>query len=135
MTPGLSFLVVFGLLIAFSFIIRKIFNVEQSKIFSNTYLNNLHRNIDWIIRILAVISMIIGAIINHSRGYNNSLWYLEPISILLVTLLITNLLKVIMEKKHDENPNAYKATLAEMLFTLLVLVLLTIFYTNFFGIL
>jgi len=116
---------------SFSAIMRRIFNIEKKKPFSHNHLNPLHKKIDWTIRIIFIVAMIVGSIINISRQPLNSILYLEPYFLLLMLIIFTEIVRAVMEWKYADNRNAYILTVVQLAF--ITILLLSIFITDFFG--
>ncbi len=127
-------MLIFGVIyIGSTYVIRKYFQVEHLSWWSYDHINDEHKRLDWAIRIIAVVLMIIGFIVNLSRGIENELWFFQPWFILFVTILIGQFLRAYMEKKYIENENYYKASVAEA-FVLIVVLFIT-YQTKFYGLL
>ena len=125
-------LFILGLVIfLFNTLIRKLLNVKKRKTFSHYHLNNLHKKIDWTIKNTIIIVMIIGFFINISRPPSNTIDYLQPHILLILSIFLTETVTAFMEWKYAENRNAYILTLVQLTF-LIILVLVT-FMTDFFG--
>jgi len=126
------FLFVLWLIIfLFGAIVRRILKVEKKKMFSYNHLNERHKNIDWTIRIVFVVVMIIGAIINSSRFPLNPILFLETYFLLMMLIFLTEIVTAVMEWKYAENRNAYIFTIFQLIF--IAILLLSMFITNFFG--
>lgn len=82
---------------------------------------------------MAIILIIIGTIVNYSRGINDELWFFQPWVILFAMIIIGQFLRAYMEKKYVENENYYKASVSEG-FVLIVVLFITQ-QTNFYGLL
>ncbi|MYL71580.1 DUF4181 domain-containing protein [Halobacillus litoralis] len=119
------------LLVSFNTIIRKWLKVERKRILSYNHVNEKHKRIDWIIRIIAVISLILGYSINIMSYPANTYWFLQPWYIIIVFLVVAELGRAVMERKYAQNSNAYKVTILEMTFILLIYI--SILTTDFWG--
>ncbi|MFP7495147.1 DUF4181 domain-containing protein [Terribacillus saccharophilus] len=113
----------------FNTMTRKLFHVERKRIFSYNYVNEKHMKIDWILRIPFLFLMFAGFVINVSNDFTH--WFLQPFIFLFLLIFASEITRVIMERKYAENPNAYKVTLSQLIFTLILLSAL--YMTNFFG--
>lgn len=126
-------LVIIGLLIfSFSAIMRKVLKVEKKKPFSHNHLNALHKKIDWTIRIIFIVAMIVGYIINISRQPLNSILFFEPYFLLFMLIFLTEVVRAVIERKYADNRNAYILTIVELAF--ITILWLSIFITDFFGV-
>lgn len=130
----LLLLVIVGILMHFLEVwTRKLLQVEQRKFFSHKHVTDHHKKLDWGIRIIIIIFMLIGAFINGVREPVDRLIWLEPFVLLIILIFITEILRAYMEWKHEENRNAYKATIIQLI--LIAIILIVLFSTNFLGIL
>ncbi|MDN7240959.1 DUF4181 domain-containing protein [Planococcus sp. N028] len=111
--------------------IRKIFNIEKEKksLFSYSYVNKTHQNIDLAIRIL---SMIVYAVILHFLIFKEFSFNLFLIAMTLLTI-IDHLVKALFEWKYSENPKQAILTISEM--SILVIVLLITIQFDLFHLL
>ncbi len=110
---------------------RKWLKVEKKKWFSYNHLNDTHMKVDWTIRISCVIALIIGFFMNVTREPSENIWYLETHFLVLPFLILSEIVRAVMEKKHAENKNDYLFTISQLVF--LSIVFLSIFTTDFFG--
>ncbi|QCR33431.1 DUF4181 domain-containing protein [Lysinibacillus sp. SGAir0095] len=125
---------IFGLfLFLFNKALRKWLNVEKRKFFSYGHVNEKHTKIDWAIRIVFIAMMIMGIFINITRDPLDRIWYLETYNLLFVCIFITEIVRVMMEKRYAENKNDYIFTAIQLV--ILAIFLLIVFSTDFFGLL
>lgn len=117
---------------AFNMLMRKWLKVKKPKMFSNYPVNEKHRKIDWGIRGVFILLMIIGAFVNSNRTTAEPVLFLEPWFLLLTLVGVTEIVRAVMEKKYAENPNAYLFTLSQLGFSAILLI--SLFGTNFWGI-
>lgn len=126
-------LIIAGVLLSlflFNLVACKLLNVERKKLFSYNHLNAQHKKVDWTIRIIFSILMVIGFIINMAR-YPSTIFLLEPYVLVLFMLFGREIVTAIMEWKYAENRNAYILTLLQLVF---IAILLTVLYvTDIFG--
>ncbi|MEK5069172.1 DUF4181 domain-containing protein [Sporosarcina sp. FSL K6-1508] len=126
------FLLLIGLLMfLFNAIVRKILKVKKKKAFSYNHLNEQHKKIDWTIRIVFVVAIIVGGIINASRLPLIPILFLEPYFLLFIVIFLTEIVTAFMEWKYAENRNAYIFTVLQLIF--MAILLLSIYITDFFG--
>lgn len=127
------FLMYVGLMITISiidYIVEKIFKVEHSSRFSENYVNERHKKIDWINRIVTAVIAISVYIFSYDMGINQSTEYLAPLSIYFFSNIINQLTSIYMEKKHLANTNQYKATIVKSI--LINIVIFIFFYVVFY---
>lgn len=123
----------FILMFLFNLLMRKWLKVKRPKMFSHNHVNAEHKKIDWIVRGVFVALIVLGGVININRLPGEPIVFLEPWVLLLSLVIISEIIRAIMEKKYAENPNAYIFTLSQLAFILILLI--SIFPTNFWGIL
>nr|WP_077305426.1 DUF4181 domain-containing protein [Terribacillus halophilus] len=119
------------LLISFHALMRKWLRVERSKLFSYNHVNAKHKKIDWILRITTIIMILLFTPVVMMTGINNLNFFINPSSILIIFIIVSEIVRTVMERKYAKNPNAYKVTLSQLIF--LCLLLLTLYTTNFWG--
>ena len=98
-------------------------NVKKKKFFSYGYINDKHKKIDWIIRITFVFFIVIGGFINISRDSLNNLWSLQAMILIFASIIVSEIVRIIMEKIYSENKNDY-------IFTAIQLVVTSIFFLS-----
>ncbi|SHG61538.1 DUF4181 domain-containing protein [Ornithinibacillus halophilus] len=128
---GVLLLVIILLMFFFNMIMSKWFNVKGKNFFSLNYVNEKHKKMDRIIRVLTIISLLVGFAINAKRDPGNWYWFLQPWSIIYFSVLLSQIVRGYMEKKYDSNPNAYKLTISETLFMFILVIV--IINTSFLG--
>lgn len=121
------------LLFLFNTAIRKWLGVEKPKAFSHNHVNAKHSKIDWSIRGVFIVLILIGGFINATRLPQDAYWFLQPWSLLFVLIAVTETVRAFMEKKYAKNPKAYLFTVFQLGFMLVLIV--SLFATDFFGIL
>lgn len=117
--------------ISFNAIMRKWLKVERKKFFSYNHVNEKHKKVDWTIRIITITTILLGFVINMSRDSIEWFWFLQPWVILAISIVVSETIRAVMERKYAENPNAYKLTICEILFILILF--FALFKTDFFG--
>ncbi|SFL98712.1 protein of unknown function [Gracilibacillus orientalis] len=123
--------IVLLLFVSLNTIMRKWWNVERKKFFSYNHVNEKHKKVDWTIRITTIVSLLLGYGINITRGPTNGYWFLQPWFTLIIFVVVSQIGRAVMERKYAQNPNAYKVTISEIIFILILF--FTLFTTNFFG--
>ncbi|MED4072150.1 DUF4181 domain-containing protein [Priestia endophytica] len=134
---GLKFIsllaIILLLWVSFNTIMRKWLKVERKKLFSYNHVNEKHKKMDWTIRIITIASILLGFIINMSRDSTDWFWFLQSWAVLFIFIVVSEIVRAVMERKYAKNPNAYKLTISELLFVLILFFIL--FKTDFFGLL
>jgi Domain of unknown function (DUF4181) len=100
--------------------------VSKRKIFNKGIVNEKHKKINKVIRLIAVAVLITGFIINISLDFDLSRWYLQPYFILIVSLFCGQALKIYMEWTYIDDKRDYTYTILE---TSLHAVLLILFFS------
>lgn len=110
------------LLITFVFntLMRKYLNVEEKKIFSPNHVNELHKKIDWILRGLFMVLIILITSIGIYRYNSEGLWGFTSPILLIVFILVSECTRAFMEWKYSTNRKAYIFTLSQLFFLIVV---------------
>ena len=125
-------LAIMGLSIfSFNTITRKILKVKKKKAFSYNHLNDLHKKIDWTIRLTFIVAMLVGLIINTSRLPLDPILFLEPYFLLIMSVFLAEIVTAVMEWKYAGNRNAYIFTVLQLIF--IAILLFSIYITDAFG--
>ncbi|MDQ0159991.1 DUF4181 domain-containing protein [Alkalibacillus salilacus] len=122
----ITFAIGLVLLIGFNAFVSKWFGVERKNIFSFNYVTDRHKKIDRVIRGITLISLLVGYTINVNTG--TWYWFLQPWFILLFLIFPSFIVTIVMERKYASNPNAYKVTLSEMGFVIVLMLSLYLTY-------
>lgn len=126
-------LIVFILISVIKHFLRKVLKIEKVKrgFFSNQYINDRHRRIDWGIRAVTVLTFIIFILISI---YEDISYIMQDISINSIFMVISIyllmadcLVRAYFEWRHTPNPKQSILTLSEML--LLVIAIIFFFQT------
>ncbi|UOE96335.1 DUF4181 domain-containing protein [Alkalihalobacillus sp. LMS39] len=88
---------------------------------------------DWTIRIITSVVFMVGFFITFTREPADISWFVQPWFILVMFVIVSELVTAVMERKYAENPNDYKFTVSQVIF--LLIVLFTLYITDFFGLL
>lgn len=97
--------IVMLLFLLFNAVMRKWLQVEKKKLFSYNHINEKHKKMDWTIRVVFLVVLLLGNFINVTR---------EP-----------------MEWKYAVNKKDYIFTISQLIFG--VLLILTVIQKNFWG--
>ncbi|AQS53595.1 hypothetical protein BW727_101228 [Jeotgalibaca dankookensis] len=131
-TRHLLILIVGMLLLSFIFnsIMSKFLKVEKRKILSYDYVNKTHMKIDWVLRIVLVIILIIYLFYTFNDPYKDDFfWRTLPLKVSLLSIAIPELTRAFMEWKYAENRKAYVLTISQLIFDLILIgIILIIFY-------
>lgn len=127
-------IVVIGVSLVFYFLsklLRTYFKLGKQNYFSNDYVNDKHKKLDWIVRIILVSGFILLAIPMYSDETGTETLLVLVISYMLFNTIVLDLLRVIMQKKYAQNENEYIPTLIQL--GLIIVMAPIIIYTKFFG--
>ncbi|ASK63841.1 hypothetical protein CFK37_17590 [Virgibacillus phasianinus] len=109
----------FILLLVFDILMRKLLGVKKKKFFSHNHVNELHKKIDWILRITTILVFILAQFLFYPEHF------LLPYIIFTVLMVSIEIVRAVMEWKFAENPKDY-------LFTLSQIGLITVIYLSVF---
>ena len=112
-------------------LIRRWLKVEKKKMFSPNHVNDMHKKIDWTLRIVFLAVLLVYAFYIVERGFSYRIWFLEPWFILFISIIVTESVRAFMEWKYAENKKNYIFTLCQLALTILIVI--TALSTNFFG--
>lgn len=105
------------LLFIFNTIMRKFLGVKKKNAFSYNHVNDLHRNIDWAIRIAFIIGCFVSILVNSQADR-----IVIQLSYILTPFIIcTEVVQAIFERKYAANPKDYIFTLCQLGFICLLL--------------
>ena len=125
---------IFGIVLFFiNKFLRKWLNVEKKEFFSNHFVNEKHKKIDWTIRISFIVLILFVFFINVSGNPLKHIWILQPYILLFGLVIVTELVRIVMEKRYSKNKNDYIFTSLQLV--VISLFLLAVFSTDFFGLL
>ena len=124
---------VFLAFFVFDYGMRKILKVDREKRSSYYHVNNVHRKIDWGLRI--AFSIFIGIVFFYygNTGKPMQLWPFKPWTVFILFLILSESVRAYMEWKYAENRRTYILTLSGMSFALLMTII--VIQTDFFGLL
>ena len=127
-------LLIFGimavLIFGSSYIIREYYRVEQLSLWRKDYVNAQHKEADRMARYITIVLILIATFMTLLNYPEEEVWYLNPFTYLIGLSVVRNIIKAIMEKRYVENIKYYKATIAETV--VLILIIIVVFQTNFF---
>lgn len=86
---------------------RKWLNVKKKNLFSSNYVNDKHKKIDWIIKITFISLLFIGVFINVNRDSLNTHSSLETYILMTAFIIVSEIVRIVMEKRYAENKNDY----------------------------
>lgn len=125
---------IFGLVLFFmNKFLRKWLNVEKKEFFSNNFVNQKHKKIDWTIRITFIVVVLFGFFVNVSEDPSRHIWLLQPHILMFGLIVVTELVRIVMEKRYAANKNDYIFTTVQLV--VISMFLLAVFSTDFFGLL
>nr|WP_255731303.1 DUF4181 domain-containing protein [Solibacillus sp. MA9] len=123
---------IFGLfLFLINKFLRKWLNVKKKKLFSYNHVNDKHKKIDWTIRIIFIFFLFISFFINVNRDPLEHIWFLETHILMFVFIIVSEIVRVIMEKRYAENKNDYIFSAIQLV--VISIFLLSVFSTDFYG--
>lgn len=111
------------LILIFHIIMRKWLKIKKRGFFSSNIVNEKHKKIDWIIRIVFIVLMILGSIINVKMEPMERIWFLEPWYLLFFLIVSTEIVRAFMERKYSDDKNAYLLTVSQLVFIVVVFII------------
>lgn len=88
---------------------------------------------DWTVRITFIVVMLVGFFFNVSEDPSKHIWLLQPHVLMLGLIIVTELVRIIMEKRYAANKNDYIFTAVQLV--VISTFLIAMFSTDFFGLL
>jgi protein-S-isoprenylcysteine O-methyltransferase Ste14 len=113
----------FVLMYVFHVLISRVLHLSKRKIFNHEIVNETHKQLDKVIRLITVMVLITGFILSVFTDIDLDRWYTQPYFILVVSLITGQLLKVFMEWKYNEDRREYTYTIFETSFNIILLIL------------
>lgn len=112
-------LVIFALITMVRMILRKVYGIEKEKkrSFSYNHINNLHKKIDWIIRITTAIVLIVCLFLITFQNFSINIFLIA----LIITLGTEYVVRAFFEWRYNENPKQSILTVSELFIVILVL--------------
>lgn len=120
----LLFVLLFIVLTLFNYVTRKLLHVERPRSFSYNYVNSTHQKIDWWMRGVFTVLLVIVSYIVTTTDDVASFWQFIIFGLIITFLVVTELLRAFMEWKHADNQRAFLATLIELAFVIIIVTLL-----------
>ncbi|WP_399632675.1 DUF4181 domain-containing protein [Sporosarcina sp. SG10008] len=118
-------LIVFVINIIVKLLLRKLLKIEKEKksFFSYNHINELHRKIDWAIRITSTIVLIVTNTLVIIEGYSINLIIIAMIFYFVLDYTV----RALFECKYSQNPKQYILTMSEGFIFLLSIVIVIYF--------
>lgn len=123
--------IVMLLFLLFNAVMRKWLQVEKKKLFSYNHINEKHKKMDWTIRVVFLVVLLLGNFINVTREPMEWFWFFETWFLLIVFIVVSETVRAVMEWKYAVNKKDYIFTISQLIFG--VLLILTVTQTNFWG--
>lgn len=95
----------------FNILMSKLLGVEKKKSFSYNHVNDLHKKLDWTLRIIYVLVMLFILAIISTQGTAMPMVFLISAAIFLV---ISETIRAFKEWKYASNPKDYILTLSQL---------------------
>ncbi|MEK5216456.1 DUF4181 domain-containing protein [Psychrobacillus sp. FSL H8-0487] len=123
--------IVMLLFLLFNAVMRKWLQVEKKKLFSYNHINEKHKKMDWTIRVVFLVVLLLGNFINVTTEPMEWFWFFETWFLLIVFIVVSETVRAVMEWKYAVNKTDYIFTISQLIFG--VLLILTVIQTNFWG--
>ena len=123
-------LIVFVLNTIVKLLLRKLLKIEKEKkyFFSYNHINELHRKIDWAIRITSTIAFIVINILIIIEDYSINL----IINASFFYIVLDYAVRAFFECKYSQNPKQYILTISEGALILIAIIIMFDFLLNYF---
>lgn len=115
------FIIFFLVIYIFDRIMIKVLQIPKKSVLTYDHVNMAHKKVDWILRILFIIMIFIGAIINTMREPLSPIFILEPFTLVFILIYVTELWKAYFEWKYEREKNGYKLTLYRLIVVTILL--------------
>src|SRR5699024_3085848 len=109
------FILFFLVIYIFDRIMIKVLQIPKKSVLIYDHVNMAHRKVDWILRIIFIILIVIGTIINSIRDPLPPIFILEPFTLVFILIYVTELWKAYFEWKYEREKNGYKLTLYRLI--------------------
>ncbi|ANU14435.1 hypothetical protein B481_0189 [Planococcus halocryophilus Or1] len=113
--------VLFGGMWLVKWTLRKSFNIEKEKKvwFSYNHVNNLHKKIDWGLRIVAMLVMFMVLYLMIFKGYSVAFYMLTFVTF----MFIDSSVKAFFQWKYSDQPKQWILTMGEITFLVMVVII------------
>lgn len=120
---GISIFILFIIISGLNFFLRKVFRIEKEKksIFSYNHINDLHKKVDWSVRIGTMIASLVVLYLVFYKEFPVTLYLV----LLVLVIMADYLVRAIFEWKYSQNPKQAILTISEM--ALIVIALIVVF--------
>lgn len=120
---GISIFILFIIISGLNFFLRKVFRIEKEKksIFSYNHINDLHKKVDWSVRIGTMIASLVVLYLVFYKEFPVTLYLV----LLVLVIMADYLVRTIFEWKYSQNPKQAILTISEM--ALIVIALIVVF--------
>ncbi|MER2079357.1 DUF4181 domain-containing protein [Psychrobacillus psychrotolerans] len=119
------------LFLLFNAVMRKWLQVEKKKLFSYNHINEKHKKMDWTIRVVFLVVLLLGNFINVTREPMEWFRFFETWFLLIVFIVVSETVRAVMEWKYEVSKKDYIFTISQLIFG--VLLILTVIQNNFWG--
>ncbi|SHM46059.1 protein of unknown function [Gracilibacillus kekensis] len=123
--------VIIALWCSITYLLRKWLNISKESLLSNHQLNNEYNHINWSIRILFLLIMITGFVINLERDPFERFKFLEPFFLLFIYLLVSQITGAFIQWKYIGNRNVAIYILSRLF--LVIAFIISFIITNAWG--
>lgn len=108
-------LIFFLVIYTFDRIMIKLLHIPKKPVLIYDHVNTVHRKVDWVLRMIFIIMIIIGVIINTVREPLPTILLLEPFTLVFLLIYVTELWRAYVEWKYEREKNTYKLTLYRLM--------------------
>ena len=112
LTIGLILVVLFALISLLKYFLRKLFKIKKEKreLFSYNHINKLHQKVDWFVRAVSMLAMIVILYLMMYKEYPVTFFLIALISLTIIDYSV----RAFFEWRYSDNPKQAVLTIGEM---------------------
>jgi len=112
LTIGLILVVLFALISLLKYFLRKLFKIKKEKreLFSYNHINKLHQKVDWLVRAVSMLAMIVILYLMMYKEYPVTFFLIALISLTIIDYSV----RAFFEWRYSDNPKQAVLTIGEM---------------------
>lgn len=100
-------------------VLREKLGVESKKFFSYNHVNQKHKKVDWILRAVFIGFLLLMSFYRFEINLGNNSWYMNPGYSAMIFVIISEIVRVIMEWKYLENKKEYIISLVQLIWIII----------------
>lgn len=109
------------LLYSFNAVMSSLLKVEKRSFFRYSHMiNERHKRMDRIIRVTFILILLICFIYNVTGDPTEKVWFFGIGFVIVLSVIISEIVRAIMEWKYEENRKAYMLTISNLIFAVIM---------------